>query len=61
MPGEKYVLLKYTDYTKVPDSNFINSKADTVKAFSATGSSITLSDSFMSDTLAVYRCVKETK
>lgn len=61
IPGQKYVLLKYTDYTKVPDRDFINSSADKVNAFIATGSSITLSDSFMSNTLGIYRCVKDTK
>lgn len=57
--GMNYVMLKYTDYGKVPDQDFLNSQADQIKAFTATGSSVTFRDSFMSNTLAVYRCVQE--
>lgn len=57
-PGTEYVLLKYTDCNHVPNSDFLDSSADRVIQFAATATSKTLADSFMSDTLAIYRCVK---
>lgn len=57
-PGQKYVLLKYTDIAQVPEKDFINSSGERVASFVADESSMTLTDSFLSDTLAVYRCVR---
>lgn len=58
-PGTKYVLMKYTDCSKMPDSGFLKAPGETVTSFAATGPSATLTDSFPSNSLAVYRCVKE--
>lgn len=60
-PGTEYVLLRYTDYESVPDSDFMNSSADEVARFVAESSSKTLYDTFLSDSLAIYRCVKVVK
>ncbi len=57
-PGAEYVLLKYTDCGKVPDSEFLNSAADRAEHFTADESTMIIDDSIMSNSLAIYRCVR---
>jgi len=61
VPGRKYVLLKYTNYQDVPDSGFLNDSHNIIYSFKAKKSTEILSDSFMSNTLAIYRCVRDIK
>jgi hypothetical protein len=58
--GKKYLLLKYTDVSRIPKSNFAAKKrmADQVTSFTASASAMTFQNSFLSDTLAAYRCVE---
>ena len=55
--GSKYALLKYTDYTHIPSSNFDPLNADGVFYFTASAITKIYTDSFMSNTSAFYRCI----
>lgn len=55
--GASYALLRYDDYTKVPTDNYLSSAYSKKTVFVAAGSEKTLSDQFLSDGLAIYRCV----
>lgn len=58
-PGNTYLLLRYNDYTNIPNQNFKqqSSQASSVVTFTATGATAIVSDTIMSDTMAAYRCV----
>jgi len=58
--GHEYMLLRYGDTDDIPSYNFADSTddADSVVIFTATGTTKTLTDTIMSDNLAVYRCVE---
>jgi hypothetical protein len=59
VPGRTYDLLRYDDYTKVPDSNFLAAGGYTsVQRFTATATTQTLYDSFESNGCVIYRCVQ---
>ncbi len=55
--GADYVVLRYNDYEDVPAQGFLSSSYDASTPFTATGSVHTMTDSFMSDSVAIYRCV----
>lgn len=55
--GVSYVLLRYNDYHRVPTNNYLSSTYDSSTTFTATNSTQTLSDFFMSDATVIYRCV----
>ena len=55
--GSAYVLLRYNDYHNVPTSNYLSSVFSTATVFTATNSTKTLADHFMSDATVIYRCV----
>jgi hypothetical protein len=55
--GGSYALLRYNNYSTVPTSGFLTSAYSTSTVFTATNSVHTLSDTFMSDKIVIYRCV----
>lgn len=55
--GVSYVLLRYNDYHRVPTNHYLSSAYDSSTTFTATNSTQTLSDFFMSDATVIYRCV----
>jgi hypothetical protein len=55
--GEKYALLRYNNYTLVPSTGFDPAGANTAIYFTASATTATFSDSFMSNTSAFYRCI----
>ena len=57
--GKPYILLKYTDHTKVPSSNFCNDSNFIFKKFVATHDTAEFSDSFMNNETAIFRCVPD--
>ena len=57
--GKTYLLLKYTDHTKVPSSNFCNDSDFIFKKFVATHDTAEFSDSFMNNETAIFRCVPD--
>jgi hypothetical protein len=58
--GKRYSLLRYDDYRKVPAAAFL-AQGGYVRQhrFMATGSTQTISDTFMSNACVIYRCVAE--
>ncbi len=58
--GNSYALLRYNTYANVPTSGYLSSGFDTKTVFTATGSSHTLTDTFLSDKIVIYRCVPNT-
>jgi len=56
-PGQSYALLRYNDYLTVPSMTFTPSGANSAVYFTATATTHTLTDTFMSDTAVFYRCV----
>ena len=55
--GKKYLLLRYNDYHKLPESCFANSHSDKTVVFTATAKNMTFYDGIRSDSIAIYRCV----
>jgi len=58
--GQSYALLRYDDYHNVPTNNYLASADTTCTVFTATGSTYTHVDQFMSDSIVIYRCVPYT-
>jgi hypothetical protein len=56
-PGSPYALLRFNNYLTVPSTGFSPAGADAVVYFTATATTHTVSDSFMSDTAVFYRCI----
>jgi CRISPR/Cas system-associated protein endoribonuclease Cas2 len=56
-PGQSYALLRYNDYLTVPSLSFTPSGASSAVYFTATATTHTLTDTFMSDTAVFYRCI----
>lgn len=56
--GCEYILLRYDDYKKVPSKNFTPKEADKVFRFRASGETHNINDTFMSGSVAIYRCIK---
>jgi hypothetical protein len=56
-PGEDYALLRYNNYALVPSSDFDPDGASSTVYFTASGSSQSFSDSFMSNAAIFYRCI----
>ena len=56
-PGLSYALLRYNNYLTVPSINFNPAGASSVVYFTATATSKTVVDSFMSDSAVFYRCI----
>ena len=56
----QYALLRYNTFTHVPTSNFNPQTADEAFYFTATASTKTYVDSFMSHTATFYRCIPYT-
>ena len=56
-PGQSYALLRYNDYLTVPSITFSPSGASSAVYFTATSTTHTLTDTFMSDTAVFYRCI----
>ena len=60
VPGKTYSLLRYDDYRKVPDSDFLAKGGYNWRhKFTATDSTQTLTDDFMSNGCVIYRCIAE--
>jgi hypothetical protein len=57
--GEHYVLLRYNDYSMVPSSGFDPTTASSSISFTATGTTYSTTDTFMSNATVFYRCVKD--
>ncbi len=60
-PGILYTLYRYNDFSKVPTSSFNAHASDATKSWQiqiTSGSTYQLTDSTLSDTSAIYRCVK---
>ena len=56
--GTTYSLLRYDDYRKVPDAAFLDKGGYAWKRrFTATGTTQTIADTFMSNDCVIYRCV----
>ncbi len=55
--GKSYALLRYNDYNKLPTHGFSPSNASSAVYFTATATTKTVVDSFMSDTAVFYRCI----
>ena len=60
VPGKKYSLLRYDDYRKVPEAEFL-AKGGYVwrHEFTAADATQTFTDDFMSDGCVIYRCIAE--
>lgn len=56
--GKNYILLKYTDYQKVPSKDFYLDQSHIFKKFHPQTNKITFEDSFMSNEFISYRCVE---
>jgi type IX secretion system substrate protein/peptidase C39-like protein len=56
-PGQSYALLRYNNYLTVPSLSFTPSGASSAVYFTATSTTHTLTDTFMSDTAVFYRCI----
>lgn len=59
--GVNYTLYRFNDFAKVPTSNFNAHAVDAVQHWPITisaGTTYTLTDTTLSDTSAIYRCVK---
>lgn len=59
--GKSYALLRYDDYRQVPTSGYLSSAFSKKTVFTASGSTKTLTDYFMSDKIVIYRCVPNSK
>jgi hypothetical protein len=58
--GKAYDLLRYDDYRKVPDAQFLSNGGYSWRhRFTATSAMQTLTDDFMSNSCVIYRCVAE--
>ena len=57
--GRNYLLLRYNGYQKVPTRNFAASAYNSAVSFKATGATRTLTDSFLSDSVVIYRCIPQ--
>jgi len=57
--GKQYILLKYSDHTKVPVRDFYKDSAYIFKKFVATHDTAEFSDSFMNNEIAIFRCVPD--
>jgi hypothetical protein len=58
--GQSYALLRYNNYQTVPSLTFTPAGASSVVYFTATATTKTLADTFMSNTAVFYRCVPYT-
>ena len=58
--GNSYALLRYNTYANVPTSGYLASSYDTKTVFTATNTSHSLTDTFLSDKIVIYRCVPNT-
>ncbi len=58
-PGKNYILLKYTDHTKVPAEDFCNDTDFIFKKFVAAQDTAEFTDSFLNNETAIYRCVPD--
>ncbi|HXU27376.1 MAG TPA: T9SS type A sorting domain-containing protein, partial [Bacteroidia bacterium] len=56
-PGQSYALLRYNNYQTVPSLSFNPATASSVVYFTATATTKTVIDSFMSNTAVFYRCI----
>jgi hypothetical protein len=57
--GDQYRLLRYNDHTNVPSSGFASSDYDVETPISADGDTYTVTDTFMSNSEAIYRCIEQ--
>ncbi|MGO9107665.1 MAG: hypothetical protein ACLP9L_00400 [Thermoguttaceae bacterium] len=59
-PGKVYSLLRYDDYHKVPHADFLAKGGYAWRhRFTATGTTQTVADTFMSNDCVIYRCVAD--
>ncbi len=58
--GASYALLRYNDYRTVPSTGFSPKNANSTVYFTATATTKSVVDSFMSDTAVFYRCIPYT-
>lgn len=56
-PGQSYAMLRYDNYQTVPSLTFTPAGASSVVYFTATATTKTLTDTFMSNTAVFYRCI----
>lgn len=57
--GKPYILLKYTDHTKVPVRNFADDGNYVFTKFVAAGDTALFNDSFLNTETAIFRCVPD--
>ena len=55
--GKTYALLRYDNYKAVPTANYLSSAFTKKTTFKASATTKTLTDSFMSNAIVIYRCV----